>query len=151
MFGLPQANQLKRLGARIRTDSADSDYPPELAIDGNPETLWHTGWKDAAPEFPHYLIVELPQPVKIAGLTCLPRQDNNPNGGIKGYAVYISGDGKDWGQPVARGSFTKGEGTQTIRFAQPVSSRFIKFVAESAWVSSKPYASLAELDGMVVP
>src|ERR1039457_6443024 len=31
------------------------------AVDGNPNTIWHTQWQDATPECPHEIIIELTQ------------------------------------------------------------------------------------------
>jgi len=146
LFAPKFKNKLQELGADIRADNEEGDHPAANLIDGQPETMWHTSWDDHAPAFPHYLIVHLPQPAKLAGLTCLPRQDGNRNGWIKEYAVYISADGKDWGQPVARGAFKGAAGLQTVNFPHAVETRHLKFVALSGFDSSKPYASLAELD-----
>jgi beta-galactosidase len=60
--------------------------------------------------------------------------------------VYASADGKEWGAPVAKGAFKRGAELQTIKFAQPVETKFLKFVAVSASDGKQPFASLAELD-----
>ncbi|MEI7732568.1 MAG: discoidin domain-containing protein [Verrucomicrobiota bacterium] len=151
LFVPKYSNQLQALGAKVRGDSQLADYAAEYAVDGDPNTMWHTPWNEPAPKFPHYLIVELPQPAKFAGLTCLPRQDGNRNGWIKDYAVHVSADGKDWGAPVAQGAFPRNDGLQTVKFAQPVTTRFLKFIAVSGFDATKPYASLAELDVIPVP
>ena len=114
-------------------------------MDGDPDTMWHTQWDDPAPGFPHELVVEFPKPVSVSGLTCLPRQDGQRNGWIKDYAVHVSADGKDWGAPVAQGTFKKDGNPHTIKFAAPVSTRFLKLIAVSSFEPDKPYASLAEL------
>jgi hypothetical protein len=80
-----------------------------------------------------------------SGLTCLPRQDGQRNGWIKDYAVHVSADGKDWGAPVAQGTFKRDGNLHTIKFAAPVSTRFLKLIAVSSFDPAKPYASLAEL------
>jgi hypothetical protein len=143
------ANRLQGLGAKISADSAASDCAADSAMDGQPETLWHTPWDEHAAGFPHHLIVELPRPARLAGLTCLPRQDDNRNGWIKQYAVYVSADGKDWGTPLAQGVFRQDAGLKTVKFAQPVTTRFLKFVALSSFDATKPYASLAEIDAIL--
>ncbi len=146
LFVTSYANKLQGLGARIRADSQHGGYEAENALDGKPETMWHTPWDDGAPKFPHHLIIELPKPAKFAGLTCLPRQDGTHNGWIKDYAVYISADGKNWGEPVAKGSFKRGSELQNIKFTQPVETKFLKLVALSSFNAAAPFASLAELD-----
>jgi len=140
------ANKLQELHAQIRADSQHPNYVAANAIDGDPRTIWHTPWNEPVPKFPHELVIELPKPVKITGITCLPRQDGPQNGWIKDYAVHISTDGKDWGQPVAKGAFKRDANLHTVKFEKPVQTRFLKFVALDGFdASKKPCASLAEL------
>jgi hypothetical protein len=146
LFVPKYSSKLHELGADIRADNEQGDYPAANLMDGQPETLWSTSWDEHAPNFPHHLIVQLPQPAKLASITCLPRQDGNQNGWIREYAVYISADGKNWGQPIARGMFKRNADLQTVKFSEPVETRHLKFVALSGFDSSKPYASMAELD-----
>jgi hypothetical protein len=150
LFVPDYANQLQALGARVRAESAADGFPADQVIDGAPETLWHTPWSEPAPGFPHHLTIELPRPAKLAGLTCLPRQGGNPNVWIKEYAVFASVDGKVWGAPVAQGAFARGTALQSVRFAQPVTTRFLRLVAVSSFEPTKPYASLAELDVLLM-
>ncbi|MCX7006550.1 MAG: discoidin domain-containing protein, partial [Kiritimatiellaeota bacterium] len=149
LFVTSYANKLQGLGARIRADNQHGGFEAENALDGHPETMWHTTWEDPAPKFPHHLIVELPKPAKFAGLTCLPRQDGNKNGWIKDYAVYVSADGKSWGEPVAKGAFKRSSDLQTIKFAQPAETKFLKLVAISPITAGSAFASLAELDAVL--
>ena len=138
-------SKLEKLHAHIRADSQAPGYDAAQAIDGDPDTMWHTPWGEGAPKFPHELVVEFPKPVKLTGIRCLPRQDGNPNGWIKNYAVHVSADGKDWGQPVAKGAFPQNAEWHTIRFANPVETQFLRLIALSGFDSSQPFASLAEL------
>jgi len=150
LFVSESANQLEALGAKIHADSeAGENYGASLAIDGDPDTIWHTPWNESASDFPHELVVELPTPVKLAGITCLPRQDGNQNGWIRSYTVFTSPNGSDWGEPAASGAFPQNDGLHTVKFARPVEARFLKLVAKSSFNSSAPYASLAELN--VIP
>ena len=146
LFVPTYATRLQALGAKVRADSSAGEFPPEHVIDGRANTLWHTSWDENARGFPHHLIVELPEPLRLVGLTCLPRQDHNPNGVIKDYAVYTSENGRDWGSSLAQGTFLQGNALQTVTFAHPVTTRFLKFVAVSGFDATKPFASLAEFD-----
>ncbi len=138
-------NKLQELGAKLRADSAAGDYSAENVMDGDPATMWHTPWEEPAPKFPHEIVVELPKPTRITALACLPRQDNNHNGWIKDYAVYISTDGQNWRDPVVQGTFQENDNPHTVKLVKPVETRFLKFVALSSFSPAKPYASLAEL------
>ena len=146
-FFMPKfTNKFQALGAKIHADSEAAEHAAELAMDGDPLTMWHTPWDEPAPDFPHELVLELPRSVKFAGITCLPRQDNNHNGWIKDYAVFASADGRNWGTPVAAGAFKRSAQLQTVKFAQTVEARYLKLVAKSSHDPTAPFASLAELD-----
>jgi hypothetical protein len=112
------------------------------AVDGNPDTFWHTEWTDANPECPHEIIIQLTPPSTIKGFTYLPRQDEEVNGTIKGYELYVSDDGKDFGKPVKKGEFAgEGKNKKTVTFDQPVKCGFIKLKAlseinDGAWTSA---------------
>jgi hypothetical protein len=110
------------------------------AVDGNPSTFWHTQWQDASPEHPHEIIIELTPPSTIKGFTYLPRQDDMDNGSIKDYEFYVSDDGKDFGQPVSKGTFASGKEKKTVTF-EAKNCRFIKLKAiseinDAAWTSA---------------
>jgi hypothetical protein len=142
-----------RSGARsVRTvmaDSAQADYEAEKALDGDPDTMWHTVWGEGAVGFPHQIQVEFIQPQTLRGFTALPRQDGQQNGWIKDYEFYVSADGQNWGAAVAKGAFTNNSELKTLLFAQPVATLFIKLVALSGY-SDGPWASLAELGFLTV-
>jgi galactose oxidase len=95
------------------------------------------------------LVVELEAPALIAGITALPRQDGNRNGWIKGYEVYASTNGKEWGPAFAQGEFPANDSLKTVTFPSPVTARFLKLRALSGHANG-PWASLAEL-GLLMP
>ena len=129
----------------VHADSEPSGYEAVNAVDGDPATMWHTAWEGDAPPFPHWLELELEAPVKISGVTLLPRQDGNHNGWIKDYAIYVSTDGSHWGDPVASGTFPADDQLQTVKFAVPATGRFVKLVALTGHANG-PWASLAEFN-----
>ncbi|MBU6399323.1 MAG: discoidin domain-containing protein, partial [Verrucomicrobia bacterium] len=130
----------------VRADSEQDGYPAANAVDGDPDTLWHTAWEgDAVRDFPHQLVIELDAPESIAGFTALPRQDGNHNGWIRAYALFVSNDGTNWGEPVAKGVFPNDRGLKRVKFGAPVTARFVKLEALSGQVNG-PWASLAELN-----
>jgi len=128
----------------VRASSEATNHEAANAIDGDPNTMWHSSWTQPIPQYPHELIIELTKRQKITGITCLPRQDKNPNGRIKDYAVQVSNDGKTW-REMARGAFTREKALQTVKFAKPVEARWVKLIAISSIDPSKPYAAVAEL------
>ncbi|MCC7087303.1 MAG: discoidin domain-containing protein [Pirellulales bacterium] len=135
---------MDRLGViAVTTDSEEMGSEGYLAIDGNPKTFWHTQWRAGGPALPHTFQVEFKSPIAIRGFTALPRQDGVRNGWINDYLFYASDDGKEWGQPIARGSFSADKELKTIELAKPVTARFFRLVATSAF-DTRPYASIAE-------
>jgi len=134
----------------VRVDSEETaaeDGKGANAVDGNPATFWHTQWQDANPECPHEIVIELDPPVQIKGFTYLPRQDDPVNGTIKDYEFYVSDDGKDFGQPLKKGTFEEGKEKKTVTFAVK-SAHFIKLKALSE-INGGAWTSAAEID--VIP
>lgn len=121
-------------------ETAGEDGKAANAVDGDPATIWHTQWQDSAPECPHEITLQLDHPATIKGFTYLPRQDDSENGMIKGYEFYISNDGQDFGQPVAKGEFENNKDKKNVTFA-PVKCQFVKLKAlsevnDGAWTSA---------------
>jgi len=117
---------------------------PEHAVDGDPETFWHSRWSHDEAKPPHFLVIDYAQPLDISGVTYTARSESE-NGHVKDYELYTSLDGKSWGDPVARGSFHHAGFGETIQLAHPVTARYIKFVILSEQ-RGRPFASVAELN-----
>ena len=113
------------------------------AVDGNPETFWHTQWQDATPECPHEIIIELVPATTIKGFTYLPRQDDNDHGFIKGYEFSTSDDGQNFSATVAKGEFDGSKELKSVTFA-PTACRFIKLKAVSE-INGEAWSSAAEI------
>ena len=143
---LQEPSPLQKLDAAVSASNEHPSHRAALAIDGNPATVWHTNWEPMA-QPPHALILDLKVPVRLRGLTYLPRQDMT-NGRIARYEVYVSTDGKQWSQAVATGTWPNDATLKTIRFEKPQDARFVKLVALSE-VRGQPFASAAEVDILV--
>jgi hypothetical protein len=127
----------------VMTDSEAPGYEAGKAIDGNPNTIWHTTWEPTPAPYPHEIQIELPESF-IKGFTYLPRQDMT-NGWIDKYEVYISLDGQNWGAPAAAGRFERNREQKKILFEEGKKSRFFRFVALSGF-GTQAFASAAEID-----
>ena len=130
----------------VRVDSQETDGEDGKganAVDGDPNTFWHTQWQDASPPCPHEIVIELVPPSAISGFTYLPRQDDKVNGNIKDYEFYISDDDKDFGQPVKKGTFAEGSDKTTVNFDSK-KGRFIKLKALSE-INGEAWTSAAEI------
>lgn len=119
------------------------------AFDGKVDTLWHAEWKNANPNHPHELQIDLGARYDLEGFRYLPRQDGGVNGRIGQYEFYVSTDGSNWGSPVASGTFANDDLEKEVLFSQ-VTGQFIRLVALSE-VNGKPGTSMAELNVLGVP
>ncbi len=141
---LRQPSWLQQLEATVTADSQQGGYEASLAIDGNPETIWHTAWGEQATPHPHELVIDLKNAQPIQGLTYLPRQDMS-NGRIAEYAIFVSNDAQQWGEPLATGQWPDTAEQKIVRFSQAATGRFVRLVAR-AEVRGQPFASAAEID-----
>ena len=112
-----------------------------LALDGQPGTRYTTRVFQHPGE---WLQVELPQEATVAGVSL----DAGAEGSDfpRGYTVQVSGDGVNWGQPVASG---KGTGRLTQAEFAPVRARFVR-VTQTAGAKDK-FWSVAELQLLEPP
>ena len=65
------------------------DGSAENAIDGQTANYWHTEWKNASPNHPHRLILNLGQTQTLSGFRYVPRQGEGGGGRIKDYRIYV--------------------------------------------------------------
>jgi len=137
---------LSRVGVRsFQADSEEAGFDAGRAIDSDTRTFWHTAFIESQPGYPHEFVLRFDHPIHLAGFSVLPRQDGNPNGWIKDYAFYVSLNDRDWGEPASRGAFAADKSLKTVKFNQPVTARYVRLVALSAF-NQQPFASLAEFD-----
>ncbi|MCE5187518.1 MAG: discoidin domain-containing protein [Planctomycetaceae bacterium] len=134
-------NPSASLVERVTADSESSTDPAEYALDGNPQTHWHTQWQEAAPKHPHWIQLELKRTIAVMGVTYLPRQDRT-NGWIGEYVIEVSSDGKQW-QKAAAGKFKPSKDVQVVEFA-PIRAGFVRLTALSEQ-QDQPFTSAAEL------
>ena len=118
---------------------------PELAIDGNPSTLWHTHAAQGEIAPPQALEIDMGRPVNVAAVIYTPRKDS-AKGTVDRYAVYLSADGNDWGAPAAEGEFSNIRANpvpQRIDLETPVKARYLRFVGKRVVEGS--HVAVAEL------
>jgi hypothetical protein len=147
LLDLTQPSKLVALGAKVieaDSESSAGDHLAAHAIDGDPDTIWHTSWEPARDPLPHHLTIDLGREVTLKGITYLPGQDMS-NGRIAQGEIYCSDDPASWAEPVARVKWPNTRALQTVYFKQPVKARYLKVVA-LAEVNGNPYTSIAELD-----
>jgi len=130
----------------IKASSFEPDEgEPIHAIDGEPDTFWHSRYSGGAPSHPHFLIIDFKKPQDITAVIYTPRQDMS-NGRLKEYEIYLSNDPENWGQPAFKGQFPpNARRPQTLKLDTPVNARYLKIVALSE-VSNQAFASIAEIN-----
>lgn len=98
---------------------------PRLALDGDPDTHWHTKWFNVDP-LPQSIIVNLGGEYTISKLGYLPRPDEG-NGTITAYNVYTSTDGANY-TLVTSGNWLRNKQLKEANFT-PVKATHIKLEA----------------------
>jgi lysophospholipase L1-like esterase len=125
-----------------------SGWPAENVFDGDPATLWISQFDQYQPRPTHEIQIDLGDVYMLDAFRYLPRQDGVAGAEIKGYLLYVSIDGKDWGMPVAMGTFpdpvTTGFAEERIVFA-PTPGQFVRIVAISNY-GSTGNSAIAEFD-----
>lgn len=130
----------------VSVDSEEREEGPAAdAVDGDPNTFWHTNYSSKETRPPHEIVVDMGQSVKATAFRYLPRQDGGVNGRVKSFELYLSEDGKTWGSPALSGEIANSAKWTSLNLPAPVTARFFKFRALSEW-SNGPWTSAAELD-----
>ena len=131
------------------TQSQDAKRPnyAENAIDGNANTYWHTDYskslkapvstdKDGNATFDRaYLVIKLDVPRWISNLEFSQRQYNSAFSIFaKTVNVYVSQDGKTWGDPAAiRTDLENMANLNVVNFENPVYGQYIKIEMAQLW------------------
>ena len=148
----PSQATLTELGGKI---AAVSSFQPgrEAAymLDGDPSTFWHTRFDGGDAKPPHYVVLQVPAGTRVSGLSYTAWTGGNGNGHIKEFAISVSDDGKNWGDPILSGGLkTSTSGRQDITFPAPSVKPFIKFeVTVSHSPKGRFLAAIGELDVLV--
>ncbi|NNG35880.1 family 20 glycosylhydrolase [Nakamurella aerolata] len=125
-------------------ETAAEDGAAGNAIDGNPNTLWHTKYQNGTDQYPHHITLDLGKQYTVTGLSYLRRQIGSNNGVFRDYQVFVSADGQNWGDPVASGSFTADFAPQQVLFdGKP--GRYVKLVGLNA-LAGNAFGGAAEIN-----
>ena len=135
--------KIETVATEVIYASSEEGGSAKYLTDGDPTTMWHTMYSVTVAQYPHWVDLDAGEAKLIKGFTYLPRQEGS-NGDIKEYRIYVSNDGKEWGEPIHSGSFARSKDLQKVLFNQPVKARYFRFMALSAQ-NGQDYASGAEL------
>lgn len=147
--------------ALVGVDSESDPYPapPALdgtalaAFDGDPATQWATRYNGGDPDpLPHWITVDVGGSFPLTGIQYQVK--NQSNGPVKDVTVYVTDSAAvakdpeaDWGSPAGTAVFrqpTDASDVQNLVFAQPVTGRYVKFVATNT-INGSANVSAAEL------
>lgn len=117
-------DQLKLV--RFSSENASNNKKAVFAIDGRPDTVWHSSWSDGLKKHPHELVIDLGKSHQITGFRYLARQEAGWNGAFAKAEFYVS-DSPDTfeGAPAAKATFTKTRKPQSANCAKPVKGRYV--------------------------
>ena len=111
----------------VFTSSQELGNEGAKLVDGDPSTIWHTMYSVTVAGYPHWIDFDAADETMIKGFKYMPRQDGGNNGNIKDYTIQVSNDGKNWGEPVAKGTFDSSSKVKVVTFEKPVKARFVRF------------------------
>lgn len=113
-------------------------------LDGDPESFWHTMYSVTVAQYPHWIDLDTREVKNITGITYLPRQGSD-NGDFKDYEIFVSLDGKEWGEPVAKGTFERNKKRKTVRFDKPVKGQYVRLRGLNSH-NGQDYGAAAEIE-----
>jgi len=102
---------------KVVASSQSPNSPITNAFDGTTETIWHSEYNKTRKlgEYPYTVDIELGALYAVNGFNYLPRPTGS-NGLLKDYEIYVSRTPSDFGEPVAKGSFSAGHDLKQIKF-----------------------------------
>jgi galactose oxidase len=139
---------LQRTDWVVSADSAQQDqesWEPSYAIDGSPNSMWHTQWINGIAQLPHWFTIDQGVATSVGGISYLPRiAATGANGRIGQYKVQRSSNGNTW-IDVVNGTWAD---TATLKFAEwtPISARWWRLVALSEAGNRGPWTSAGEIN-----
>lgn len=119
-------DRIAKVPTRVVSVSSEEPYcKASNVLDGDPESFWHTMYSVTVSQYPHWIDLDAREVKNITGVTYLPRQGSS-NGDFKDYEIFVSTDGKEWGEPVAKGTFDSSKKRKVINFVKPVKGQFVR-------------------------
>jgi hexosaminidase len=127
-------------GVRVSC-AATPTRPVAVTYVDSPATFWHTEWSQREPRPPHEIQLDLGAERSVCAITYVPRAAGN--GWFGDYEFYLSTDGQNWGQPVAKGRFATTVETKWVPIPA-TTGRYLRAV-ELTEANGNPWATAAEI------
>ena len=115
------------------------------AFDGDPDTFWHTQYKDGEPGYPHSIACFLEGEKTLVGVLTVQRLDM-PNGRVKTCLIETSSDGTNWTKVK---ECNLPDDVFEVKFDAPVKARYLRFTALKPRRAGEKWASMAEIQPIV--
>ncbi|NNM29515.1 MAG: sulfatase-like hydrolase/transferase, partial [Akkermansiaceae bacterium] len=145
--GLPPEGLIPRKDLKVIRFSSENTGNRKYArhaIDGDPDTIWHSKFSGGVDKHPHELVIDLGKARTITAFRYLPRQDGGWNGTIKGIEFAVSNDPAAFGAPAAKATLKKTRAASEIKCSPPATGRYLLLRATSE-INDGPWASAAEI------
>ena len=152
----PRAAKMNRLKGRnlvpfeemklvsFSSENQSNNRKAIFAIDGRPDTVWHSSWSDGLRKHPHELVIDLGASFQISAFRYLARQEGSWNGSFADTEFYVSDSPDAFGSPAASATFTKTRKPQSATCGTPVRGRYVK-VRVLSEVNGEAWASAADI------
>lgn len=143
---VPQEGMLSNKGwtiVRASSENTDNGKFAKNAIDGDPDTLWHSRFAGQVARPPHELVIDLGGERTISGFVYLGRQDGGWNGAIKDVEIRVGMSPDTFGEPLVTTRLEKSRQPQRIE-CRPTQGRYVLLRALSEH-DGNPFATVAEL------
>ncbi len=138
--GLLPADAMKLV--RASSENTENGKYARQAIDGRPETLWHTKFAGGITPPPHELVVDLGAEREIRGFVYLARQDGGWNGAVKEAEFLVADRPDGFAAATVKRVLEKTRVPQVVE-CPPVRGRYVMFRALSEQ-EGHAFASCAE-------
>lgn len=129
---------------RFSSENRSNDRVASYAIDGRPNTVWHSKFTGGVVKHPHELVIDLGQEREIQGFLYLARQDGGWNGSFGETEFSVSNSLDVFPEPQVKKTFEKIATSQSADCTKPIRGRFVR-VRINSEVNGKDWASAAEI------
>ncbi|MFT5466462.1 MAG: arylsulfatase A-like enzyme [Verrucomicrobiales bacterium] len=130
---------------RFSSENRSNDRQAIYAIDGKPNTVWHSRWDSGIATPPHELVIDLGEKRDVSGFVYLGRQDSGWNGAFAKTEFFVSDSADEFPKkPATKATFKKVKEQQVVDLKEAVSGRYVLIRALSE-VGGNAYGSAADV------
>jgi arylsulfatase A-like enzyme len=129
---------------RFSSENHRNDRKATYAIDGKPNSIWHSQFTESLAEHPHELVIDLGGTYDVRGFRYLARQDGGWNGAFAKTVFELGNSPDTFDAERVETTFTKVRTPQAADLDEPISCRYVR-VRILSEVNGKPWASAAEI------